>query len=77
MDIIKSGEIWYKKADLHDVSIDVTGDTAVLLNKITLLAEVGGVEVSNPFVVTEVYKKIGEEWKLLNLSFVKQLTPGN
>lgn len=77
LDIIRSGGIWYKKADLHGASVDVIGDTAVLLNKITLLAEVGGIEVTNPFAVTEVYKKIGGEWKLLNLSFVKQLTAGN
>lgn len=71
--IIKSGGIWYKKADIHEVSLDVIEDTAVLLNNITLLAEVGGREVSNPFIVTEVYKKINGSWKLLNLSFVKQM----
>ena len=48
-------------------------DTAVVLNQITLLAEVGGNEVSNPFIVTEVYKKIDGHWQLINLSFVKQL----
>ena len=73
LDIINSGGIWYKKATVHEASVEVLGDTAVLLSNITLLAEVGGKEVSNPFVVTEVYKKIGGSWKLLNLSFVKQL----
>mgnify|MGYP003677482421 FL=1 len=71
--IIKSGGIWYKEAIVKDATVDVTGDTAILLNTITLVAEVGGNEVTNPFVVTEVYKKIGGSWKLLNLSFVKQL----
>ena len=70
--IIESGGIWYKKATVHEASVDVIGDTAVLLNTITLLAEVGGNEVTNPFIVTEVYKKIDGNWKLLNLSFVKQ-----
>ena len=58
---------------MHEASVNVMDDTAVLLNTITLLAEVGGNEVSNPFIVTEMYKKIGGEWKLLNLSFVKQM----
>lgn len=73
LEIIKSGGIWYKKADILGASVDVVDDTAVLLNKIELIAEVGGNEVSNPFIVTEVYKKINGSWKLLNLSFVKQL----
>ena len=71
--IIKSGGIWYKEAIVKDATVAVTGDTAILLNTITLVAEVGGNEVTNPFVVTEVYQKIGGSWKLLNLSFVKQM----
>jgi hypothetical protein len=71
MAIIKSGGIWYKKADVHEVSVQVIGNTAVLLNKITLLAVVGGNEVTNPFMVTEVYQKQGNDWVLLSLSFTK------
>ena len=33
----------------------VIGTTAILLNRIRLVAVVGGDEVINPFVVTEVY----------------------
>ena len=72
--IIGSGGIWYKNADIQSVSVDLIGDTAILLNQITLLAEVGGNEVTNPFMVTEVYVKEGEGWKLSNLSFVKLMT---
>ncbi|HSN23192.1 MAG TPA: nuclear transport factor 2 family protein, partial [Methylomicrobium sp.] len=49
IDIIKSGGIHYKKADIHEVSVNVIGTTAILLNRITLLAVVGGNEVTNPF----------------------------
>jgi hypothetical protein len=42
LEIIKSGGIHYKKADIHEVSVNIIGDTAILLNKITLLAVVGG-----------------------------------
>lgn len=75
INIIKSGGIWYKKADIHEVSVNIIGNTAILLNKITLLAVVGGNEVSNPFIVTEVYIKEKNIWKLGSLSFTKLMTP--
>jgi hypothetical protein len=75
--IIKSGGIWYKNADIHDVSVNIIDNTAILLNRITLLAVVGGNEVTNPFMVTEVYVKENENWKLGSLSFTKLLTPGD
>ena len=75
IDIIKSGGIHYKKADVHEVSVNIIGTTAILLNKITLLAVVGGNEVTNPFIVTEVYIKENETWKLGSLSFTKLMTP--
>ena len=75
MEIIKSGRIHYKKADIHEVSVNIIGPTAVLLNRITLLAVVGGNEVTNPFMVTEVYVQEDVAWKLASLSFTKLLTP--
>lgn len=77
LDVIKSGGILYKKADIHEVSVNIIGDTAILLNKITLLAEVRGKEVTNPFVVTEVYVKEGNNWKIASLSFTRLVTPEN
>jgi len=75
LDIIKSGGIHYKKADIHEVSVNIIGTTAILLNRITLLAVVGGNEVTNPFMVTEVYVQHEGSWKLTSLSFTKLLTP--
>jgi len=75
INVIKSGGIWYKKADIHEVSINIIGNTAILLNKITLLAVVGGNEVTNPFIVTEVYIKQKGKWVLGSLSFTKTMTP--
>ena len=75
MEIIKSGGIHYKQADIHEVSVNIIGATAVLLNRITLLAVVGGNEVINPFMVTEVYLQQDGSWKLASLSFTKLLTP--
>ena len=75
MEIIKGGGIHYKQADIHEVSVNIIGATAVLLNRITLLAVVGGNEVINPFMVTEVYMQQEEDWKLVSLSFTKLLVP--
>lgn len=77
VNIIRSGGIWYKKADIHEVSVEIIDNTAILLNRITLIAEVGGNEVTNPFEVTEVYIKKAEGWKLGSLSFTKLMGPGD
>jgi hypothetical protein len=77
LNIIKGGGIWYKKADIHEVSVKFIDNTAILLNRIDLLAVVGGNEVTNPFMVTEVYVKEKGLWKLCSLSFTKLMTPGN
>jgi hypothetical protein len=75
LNVIKSGGIHYKKADIHEVSVNIIGTTAILLNRITLLAVVGGNEVTNPFTVTEVYVQQDGSWKLASLSFTRLLTP--
>ena len=75
MEIIKSGGIHYKQADIHEVSVNIIDQTAVLLNRITLLAVVGGNEVINPFEVTEVYVQQADGWRLASLSFTKLLVP--
>jgi hypothetical protein len=74
LNIIETGGIWYKKADIQEVSVKIIDNTAILLNRITLLAEVGGNEVTNPFEVTEVYVKQNGAWKLGALSFTRLMT---
>jgi len=76
MEIITSGGIHYKQADIHEVSVNIINNTAVLLNRISLLAVVGGNEVTNPFIATEVYVQQEGGWKLASLSFTKLLMPG-
>jgi hypothetical protein len=77
LQIIKSGVIWYKKADVHNVSVNIIDNTAILLNRIDLLAVVGGNEVTNPFIVTEVYIQQNGTWKLGSLSFTRVMTRDN
>ena len=73
LEVIKSGGIHYKQAEIQDVSVKIIGTTAILLNRIRLVAVVGGKEVTNLFVVTEVYVQQGGAWKLGSLSFTRLL----
>jgi hypothetical protein len=75
LEVIKSGAIQYKDAQIQEVSVRFVGTTAILLNRIRLVAIVGGNEVINPFNVTEVYVQLGGAWKLASLSFTRLLTP--
>lgn len=71
LDVIKSGGIWYKKAEVYNVTLNIIGNTAILLNDIDLIAVVGGNEVVNPFMVTEVYLKENGKWVMGSLTFSK------
>jgi Domain of unknown function (DUF4440) len=73
LDTIRGGGIQYKKADIQESSVRVIGTTAILLSTLRLLAVVGGNEVTNPFVVTEVYVNEKGKWKLAQLSFTRTL----
>ncbi len=69
LEIIKSGSIWYKEAKVHDSAVEISGKTAIVWNRITLVAHVRGNDVSNEFTVTEVYQKQKKAWKMLALTF--------
>lgn len=69
LEIIKTGSIWYKEAKVHDTAIEVFGKTAIVWNRITLVANVRGSDVSTEFTVTEIYQKQKKAWKMLALSF--------
>lgn len=69
LDIIRTGSIWYKQTDVHDVAVEVFENAALLWSRITLHAIVRGNEVVTEFTVTETYQKQGNDWKLLALTF--------
>jgi hypothetical protein len=74
LEVIRSGGIHYKHAEIFETSVRFIGTTAIVLNRIRLDAVVGGNEVTNPFMVTEVYVQQNEKWKLGSLSFTRLLT---
>ncbi|EDM37953.1 hypothetical protein PBAL39_16049 [Pedobacter sp. BAL39] len=75
LNVIKSGGIHYKTAEVYSASVNIIGNTAILLNDIDLIALVGGNEVVNPFMVTEVYVNENGKWKMGSLTFSKLSRP--
>ena len=75
LEVIKSGTIWYKKAETYSTSVNIFNNTAILLTDIDLVAVVGGNEVINPFMVTEVYLKENGKWKMGSLTFSRLMRP--
>lgn len=69
LEIIKTGSILYKEAKVHDSAIEISGNTAIVWNRITLDAVVRGNVAITEFTVTEVYQKQGKAWKMLALTF--------
>ncbi|SEO13343.1 nuclear transport factor 2 family protein [Mucilaginibacter sp. OK283] len=75
LNTIKGGFIWYKQAEVYGASVNIFGNTAILLNDIDLLAVVGGNEVVHAFMVTEVYIKENGKWKMGSLTFSTLIRP--
>ena len=73
LNTIKNGGIHYMYTEIQETSVRFIGNTAIVLDKIRLTAIVGGNEVVNPFMVTEVYVQENGEWKLGSLSFIRLL----
>lgn len=71
IDVIKNQRIVYKTVDFESSTVHEFDTTVVLLNKLKLTAVVGGNEVTNPFVVTEVYSRTSEGLKLVSLSYTR------
>jgi Domain of unknown function (DUF4440) len=75
LEVIKTGRIEYKQADIEDIGARTIGETVIVLSRIQLFAMVGGNEARNPFMVTEIYVKQSGSWKLAALAFTRRLTP--
>ena len=69
LEIIETGSIWYREAQIHDVAVEVLGNTAVLWNRITLSSNVRGNDVTVEFTVTETYVQEDNRWQLLAFTF--------
>jgi hypothetical protein len=74
IEVIRSGQIHYRDIEIQETSVRFIGETAILLNRLQLTAVVGGNEVTNPFVVTEIYVRDEDVWTLGSLSFTRLVT---
>lgn len=71
IDVIKEKGIVYKEVDFQENTVKEIDGAVIVLNKLELTAIVQGNEVTNPFVVTEVYTKSGETFKLASMSYTR------
>jgi hypothetical protein len=73
---VHMGGSWGKsqEAEIFESSARIIDSTAIVLSRIRLDAVVGGNEVTNPFMVTEVYVRQNGAWKLGSLSFTRLLS---
>jgi hypothetical protein len=74
LDVIKSGYIHYRDVDIKDVSVRFIGTTAIVLTTLQLGSVGDGKEVTNPFVVTEVYVREADAWTMGSMSFTRLVT---
>ena len=77
VEIIRSGGIWYKHADIHSQEVKFTDkNVGTVYSNIHLTSEVGGHQVRFPFMVSEVYiRQEDKTWKLSSLIFTKLAEP--
>lgn len=73
LNTIRTGGIWYKKAEIHDVQVKFAAGTAIVYSRIHLNSVVGGNAVRFPFIVTEVYVMENGRWQLSSLAFTRTL----
>ena len=73
LNTIRTGGIWYRKAEIHDVQVKFAAGTATLYSRIHLNSVVGGNAVRFPFIVTEVYVMENGRWQLSTLAFTRTL----
>lgn len=71
IEAIETKMITPKALDIEQQSVRITGQNAVVFSKLKLIAVVGGNEVTNPFVVTEVFVEKNGEWKLFSLAYTR------
>lgn len=75
LEVIRSRNIEYQRADIKEISVRFIGDTAIVASLIDLHAIVRGQVAVNPFSVTETYVKVDGKWKLGALAFSRRSVP--
>lgn len=71
VDVIKNRGIVYKDIAFENADVLEIAQTTIVYTKLKLTAVVGGNEVVNPFVVTEVYVKDNGKYKMASMSYTR------
>ena len=64
----------FKAVDIAEEHVEDYGSTAIIFKKLILTAVIGGNEVQNPFVLSEVFTKTEDGWKLAAETFTRIAT---
>ena len=64
----------FKAVDIAEEYVEDYGSTAIIFKKLILTAVIGGNEVQNPFVLSEVFTKTEDGWKLAAETFTRIAT---
>ncbi|MGA9518727.1 MAG: nuclear transport factor 2 family protein [Trichococcus sp.] len=64
----------FKAVDLAEEYVEDYGSTAIIFKKLILTAVIGGNEVQNPFVLSEVFTKTEDGWKLAAETYTRVAT---
>lgn len=64
----------FKSVDIVEEYVEDYGSTAIIFKKLILTAVIGGNEVQNPFVLSEVFSKTEDGWKLAAETFTRIAT---
>lgn len=75
LEVIRSRNIEYRRADVKEISARFIGNTAIVASRIDLHSIVRDQVADNPFSVTETFVKVGGTWKLAALAFSKRSVP--
>lgn len=64
----------FKAIDIAEEYVEDYGSTAIVFKKLILTAVIGGNEVQNPFVISEVFTKTEAGWQLAAETYTRIAT---
>lgn len=74
MEVFNEKIFIFKAADVAEEYVEDYGSTAIIFKKMILTAAIRGNEVQNPFVISEVFTKTEDGWKLAAETYTRVAT---
>ncbi|MEY8462719.1 nuclear transport factor 2 family protein [Streptococcus merionis] len=71
-EVFNTKKFIYKSIEVAKESVEDYGNTAIIYRKLKLTAVVNGNEVTNPFVVSEVFtRQTGDSWQMVASTYTR------